>query len=199
MEAESFFARWEKRNAEKRIDDQRSAEQREATQGPASSSGAAPPAPPTMDEVGQLSVDSDFTRFVARGVDEDVRRAAMKKLFADPQFNVMDGLDVYIEDYNTFTPIPAHVLSALNHAKALLDPLAHLQHPAMRLIDALGAPDDRKPPEQAQLPEQARKPDLQAAGADEGGEQAEQVKQAEQGQPSAQSKTEGQQDDANPI
>ncbi|MGE5648991.1 MAG: DUF3306 domain-containing protein, partial [Bacillota bacterium] len=77
--------------------------------------------------------DSDFTPFVARGVDEQIRRSAMKKLFADPRFNVMDGLDVYIEDYHAFTPIPAAILATLNHAQALLDPLAqrenHLAEP----------------------------------------------------------------------
>lgn len=109
MEAESFFARWAKRNEEA------GAEKRESA-----TANRQEPAPPTLDEVSLLTADSDFTRFVAPGVDETIRRGAMKKLFADPRFNVMDGLDVYIEDYNTFTPIPAAMLAALNHAKGLL-------------------------------------------------------------------------------
>ena len=32
-------------------------------------------------------------------VDESLKRQALRKLFADPRFNVMDGLDVYIDDY----------------------------------------------------------------------------------------------------
>ena len=30
----------------------------------------------------------------------------MKKLFSDPHFNVMDGLDTYIDDYGKPDPIP---------------------------------------------------------------------------------------------
>ena len=41
---------------------------------------------------------------------EDVRRAALKKLFSDPRFNVMDGLDVYIDDYSKTEPIPPEML-----------------------------------------------------------------------------------------
>jgi len=47
------------------------------------------------------------------GVDEDVKRAAIKKLFTDPHFNVMDGLDVYIDDYTNFEPLPADMLARL--------------------------------------------------------------------------------------
>ena len=44
----------------------------------------------------------------------------MKKLFAsDPHFNVMDGLDTYIDDYNKFEPIPKSMLRQLVSARAL--------------------------------------------------------------------------------
>jgi hypothetical protein len=59
----------------------------------------------------------------------------MKKLFTDPHFNVMDGLDIYIDDYTKFEPIPAAMLAMLVHAKPLLDPLGHLQQPAMKMLD----------------------------------------------------------------
>jgi hypothetical protein len=52
-------------------------------------------------------------------VDESVRRVALKKLFADPHFNVMDGLDVYIDDYSKPDPIPAALLRSLNQARGL--------------------------------------------------------------------------------
>src|SRR4051812_4252609 len=54
---------------------------------------AAPPSP-TLEEANALTPESDFTRFTARDVDPSVKNAAMKKLFADPHFNRMDGLDV---------------------------------------------------------------------------------------------------------
>ena len=50
-------------------------------------------------------------------VGEDVRRAALKKLFSDPHFNVMDGLDVYIDDYSKTEPIPAAMLAGLRQAQ----------------------------------------------------------------------------------
>jgi hypothetical protein len=80
-----------------------------------------PPAPaaPTLDDVARLTRDSDYSRFVAPGVDPGVRNAALKKLFSDPQFNVMDGLDVYIDDYGKPSPIPASVLRRMVQAQAL--------------------------------------------------------------------------------
>ncbi|MGS0757921.1 DUF3306 domain-containing protein, partial [Roseateles sp. GG27B] len=45
--------------------------------------------------------------------------AAMKKLFSDPHFNVMDGLDIYIDDYTQADPIPLAMLREMNQSKAL--------------------------------------------------------------------------------
>jgi hypothetical protein len=50
---------------------------------------------PTLDDVQSLTPESDYTPFMARGVTSDVKNAAMKKLFTDPHFNVMDRMDVY--------------------------------------------------------------------------------------------------------
>ncbi len=58
----------------------------------------------TLDDVARLTPSADFSRFVARSVDPAVRNAALKKLFADPRFNVMDGLDTYIADYGKPDP-----------------------------------------------------------------------------------------------
>jgi hypothetical protein len=70
-----------------------------------------PPQAPTLDDVQQLPADApDFSRFVARGVQPDVRNAALKKLFSDPHFNVMDGLDIYIDDYGKPDPLPLSML-----------------------------------------------------------------------------------------
>jgi hypothetical protein len=49
----------------------------------------------------------------------EVRNAAMKKLFSDPHFNVMDGLDVYIDDYSKPDPVPPAMLRQLASAKFL--------------------------------------------------------------------------------
>ena len=49
----------------------------------------------------------------------DRQRTRLKKLFADPHFNVMDGLDVYIEDYNLTTPIAENTMRRLVQARTL--------------------------------------------------------------------------------
>ncbi|MGE0097123.1 MAG: DUF3306 domain-containing protein [Hydrogenophaga sp.] len=60
---------------------------------------------PTLEDVARLTPESDFSSFVARGVPSDVRNAAVKKLFTDPRYNVMDGLDIYIDDYSKPSPL----------------------------------------------------------------------------------------------
>lgn len=60
---------------------------------------------PTLEDVARLRADSDFSPFVGRGIAPAVKNAAMKKLFADPHFNVMDGLDIYIDDYSIPSPL----------------------------------------------------------------------------------------------
>lgn len=142
MYAESFFTRWSKRKAEPAAE-----RANDIADDTSEQTGAAQPEqvlpPPTIEEVAALTPQSDFTRFIARGVDEDVRRSAFKKLFADPHFNVMDGLDTYIGDYNKFEPIPPEMLALLNHAKGLLDPGAQFEHPLMRLVQSMQEPEQQ--------------------------------------------------------
>lgn len=79
----------------------------------------AEPEPPTMDDVLKLTPDSDFSRFVIRGVTPEVKNAALKKLFSDPHYNVMDGLDTYIDDYSQLAPLPESALRKMAVAKVL--------------------------------------------------------------------------------
>lgn len=74
---------------------------------------------PSLADVHALTAESDFAAFMARGVAPAVRNAAMKKLFADPHFNVMDGLDIYIDDYTKTTPLSAATLARMSGAKLL--------------------------------------------------------------------------------
>ena len=71
----------------------------------------------TLDDVKALGIDADFQPFVARGVAPEVRNAAFRKLFTDPHFNVMDGLDIYIDDYTQPDPLPASMLQRLASAR----------------------------------------------------------------------------------
>jgi len=118
---------------------------------------AAPPAPPapTLADVAALGRDSDYTRFVAPGVDSTVKNAALKKLFSDPHFNVMDGLDTYIDDYGLPDPLPAGMLRQLAQSKVLglfSDEPAEADASAR---DAAAAPLPPVPPAQARPDEDA--------------------------------------------
>ena len=92
-----------------------------AASAPTATSAVAPDPPPlpTLDEVARVTKDSECSRYVARNVDASVRNAAMKKLFSDPHFNVMDGLDTYIDDYGKPDPIPLAMLRRMNQAAVL--------------------------------------------------------------------------------
>jgi hypothetical protein len=90
----------------------------------------APPALPTLEDAALLTPEGNFIPFMADGVDDAVRRAALKKLFTDPQFNIMDGLDIYVGDYSNMETMPESMLRQLNHARDLLDPLGTLERAA---------------------------------------------------------------------
>ena len=74
---------------------------------------------PTLDDVAKLAVGDDVKRFIAPDVEPAVRNAALKKLFAEPNFNVMDGLDTYIDDYGKPDPIPESMLRKMVQSKML--------------------------------------------------------------------------------
>jgi hypothetical protein len=80
---------------------------------------AAEQAPLTLEDTHSLTKDSDFKPFMNKAVEPGVRNAAMKKLFADPHFNVMDRMDIYIDDYSQADPIPAAMLRQMTSAKFL--------------------------------------------------------------------------------
>ena len=90
---------------------------------PGAAKSAAPtaeaPPPPTLADAQALTPASDFKAFVARDVSPEVRNLAMKKLFADPHFNVMDGLDIYIGDYTQPDPLPEGMLRKMASAHAM--------------------------------------------------------------------------------
>jgi hypothetical protein len=189
MADEGFLSRWSRRKAQ--VAQAKAAPglvDEPADEPPPRAEPAAPPAPAatqppadeqqpalTMEDVAALTPDSDFSAFVARGVDENVKRSALKKLFSDPHFNVMDGLDIYIGDYTKPDPIPPAVLAMLNHAQGLLNPLSLLERQPMRLLDeAQSALETEKdgPPDNAEAEQPPRAEAEETAGAGEDAEQA---------------------------
>lgn len=91
---------------------------------PAAGEGAAAVPPSAvaaqLPAVEGLTLDSDFAAFLKDEVGEALRRKALHKLFSDPHFNRMDGLDIYIDDYSQPDPIPPDVLARLKHAREWL-------------------------------------------------------------------------------
>lgn len=81
--------------------------------------GSPEPPPLTLEDVKALTADSDFSRFTASGVAPEVKNAALKKLFTDPRYNIMDGLDIYTGDYSQPDPMPESMLRQLASAKFL--------------------------------------------------------------------------------
>jgi hypothetical protein len=139
-EDSSFFSRWSRRKAQARapeaplppevpaVPEPPAVAEPPAACLPAPGSAAAPqvglpaadvPPPPTLDDVATLTPTSDFSRFVMRDVQPDVRNAALKKLFADPHYNVMDGLDTYIDDYGKPDPLPPGMLRQMVQSWAI--------------------------------------------------------------------------------
>ena len=100
---------------------------------------AAPPPPPTLADVALLDHQSDFRRFVAPGVDSGVKNAALKKLFTDPHFNVMDRLDTYIDDYGQPDPLPEGMLRQMAQSQ-FLGLFPDDPKPAAALSDDLAQP-----------------------------------------------------------
>jgi hypothetical protein len=85
---------------------------------PASETAQAP-LPPTLQDVQALTPESDFSAFTGVNVSPEVSNAAMKKLFTDPHYNVMDGLDIYIDDYSKPDPLPLSMLRQMASAQFL--------------------------------------------------------------------------------
>lgn len=64
--------------------------------------------------------DADLSTLLRPEVERDVRQAALRKFFMSDRYRVMDGLDVYVDDYSSPELLPAELLGRLVHATALL-------------------------------------------------------------------------------
>jgi hypothetical protein len=100
-------------------------------QTPAQPAGAAPQntaAPPPQNTaaplppIESLTIDSEFAAFFKPDVAEATKRAALKQLFRDPRFNIMDGLDVYVGDYTQPDPISPEMMKQLLHTRHIFNP-----------------------------------------------------------------------------
>lgn len=136
---EGFLARWSRRKG--RVQAQ------EEKQPPAAATAETSPRPAPlpiaektdadMPPVESLDADSDYAQFLSPKVSERLRRAALRKLFHQPQYNVMDGLDTYIADYRDYTPLGDIITADMRHQmeRQAEAALARLEEEARSIIN----------------------------------------------------------------
>ena len=125
---ENFASRWSRRKIEARKTEEKPAEPEPSSERtvPAvpADAAAAPPGAPAPRELPPLEslkgLASEYTEFLKPGVDENLRRSALKKLFADPHFENFERFEAYCEDFTKGEAIPLAILKTLEHAKGLL-------------------------------------------------------------------------------
>lgn len=68
-----------------------------------------------MPPIESLDEKSDYSGFMSPGVSSQLRKLALRKLFAGAGFNIRDGLDDYDEDFTNFEPLGDLVTSDMKH------------------------------------------------------------------------------------
>lgn len=83
----------------------------------------------------ELDADSDYSAFLARGVPEALKRAALRKLWrSNPVFANLDGLNDYDLDYN----VVDRVLNLAEAGAKVVKSLTSEETPASRTADVQG-------------------------------------------------------------
>lgn len=140
--SENFLSRWSKRKIEVRAQEKLAenapdisvsasiegsdANQSAPTNVPAASQPKAqitsqPELPlPTEADLLAVKQGGDIKAFMVDKVSTELKNKAFKALFARPEFNVMDGLDIYIDDYSKFTPLSQEDIGKMTLSKQLL-------------------------------------------------------------------------------
>jgi hypothetical protein len=117
--ADSFLSRWSKRKTGQPDEPEEQPKAVAQTPDPIPTKVEAPP-PVTLEDVEKIDrFDPDFSAFMKPDVDPTVQQAALKKMFTDPHFNVMDGLDIYIDDYSKPDPLPPGMLERMAQSDML--------------------------------------------------------------------------------
>ncbi len=111
---------------------------------PPRSAQCAEPTGVALPDLESLGPDSDYSAFLGADVDVSLRRAALRKLFRSPKFNVLDGLDDYCDDFTQFAPLAGIVTADMRH---------HAERAARELLSAeeskklrLPIDDEPRPP-----------------------------------------------------
>lgn len=144
---ESFLQRFHRRKLESR--QPHSGDRSLAEQSTSGDLAHAEPAAPELTDADMpplesLTVDSDYSGFLSAKVSESLRRAALRKLFLSEQFNVIDELDDYAEDFTTFTALGDVITADMRHR---LEVEARRQAEALKdaLLEDETAADEQAP------------------------------------------------------
>lgn len=134
--SDNFLSRWSKRKLEVREQEKQAEalppqpandagqQVAELPHDEAQVTNTPPPQPelPLPTEADLLAVEQggDIKAFMVGKVSTELRNKAFKALFSRPEFNVMDGLDIYIDDYNKFTPLSQEDIAKMTFSKQLM-------------------------------------------------------------------------------
>jgi type IV secretory pathway VirB10-like protein len=112
---EEFLSRWSRLKHEQRAAE--AAAEAPPVPAPAQAEEAAPELPP----VEQLTPESDFAPFMHPKVADSLRRTALKKLFSDPRYNVIDKFEAYSDDYTVAATTTPEMLRKLEKVRERLE------------------------------------------------------------------------------
>ena len=118
--SDGFLSRWSRLKNEAKAEPQ---EPPALAPAPAEQEHAEAP-PPDLPPVETLTKDSDFSAFLQAGVPEELKKAALAKLWtSDPLFSQPEVFDLHMEDYS-FPSVPEVVRTAWNFGKEVVEELA---------------------------------------------------------------------------
>lgn len=98
-------------------------EHEEAQEGHAAKASAEQPEvePLQLPSLDSLTAESDFGPFMKPGVDPALRRLALRKMWSNPKYGIVDPLDPYKSDYQAFTALGDTITSDMKyHAERFL-------------------------------------------------------------------------------
>lgn len=73
----------------------------------------------TMADVEAVPVGGDVSRFMGLDVPDNIRSAALKRLFSAPEYNVRSQMDVYWEDYSNLPKLSQDEIRSLTQSESL--------------------------------------------------------------------------------
>lgn len=121
--SDGFLSRWSRRKSEAKAEGQEGPAPAPMERTAEDDAPAEPPVP-ELPPLESLTKDSDFSAFLQAGVPEEMRRAALSKLWAsDPLFTQPEVFDLHMEDYNAH-PLGEVVRTAWKVGKGIVDELA---------------------------------------------------------------------------